>query len=134
MIQNGTLIIVEIGGIPYSGQTGGSFDEATDQIDTTTKDSTDGAKEMIGGEYGGTISVEGLLDLNDTSNAKLLLDAAIARTVATATWGTTIALDAFWTADVLISSVSLTNPKNEAGGYSAELQITGVITEGANPA
>ena len=53
---NGSTILFKIATKLISGQTSGSFQSAMDMIETTTKQSTNGAKEFIGGELNRTFS------------------------------------------------------------------------------
>lgn len=74
---DGYDILVQTGGVAVVGQTGTSLDFVADMIDITTKDSNK-FKEYLAGEKGGTITIDGLYDVdtgnNNTEDVWLLAD------------------------------------------------------------
>ena len=129
-VQNGDVLILNIGGVQVGALLSNSFNAAADMLDATTKDSA-GAKEYISGEYGWGMSFESLYDPAATEGFSEALGYVKAGTSLDVYWGGTTAGDAYFNGGALMSSVDLSGPKNEVSSYSGELQGTGVIAEGA---
>lgn len=129
-VQNGDVLILDIGGVQVGALLSNSFNAAADMLDATTKDSA-GAKEYISGEYGWGMSFESLYDPAATEGFSEALGYVKAGTSLDVYWGGVVAADAFFNGNALMSSVDLSGPKNEVSSYSGELQGTGVIAEGA---
>jgi hypothetical protein len=129
-VQNGDVLILDIGGVQVGALLSNSFNAAADMLDATTKDSA-GAKEYISGEYGWGMSFESLYDPAATEGFSEALGYVKAGTSLDVYWGGVVAADVFFNGNALMSSVDLSGPKNEVSSYSGELQGTGVITEGA---
>ena len=53
-INNGTDVLIKVGGTAIDGQTNADFEWITDMLDATTKDSS-GHKDKIAGEDTGTL-------------------------------------------------------------------------------
>jgi len=102
-----------------------------DMIDTTAYESN-GHKEYLAGEGGGTISATILYDEDGTSGGTYndLFDAWKAGTSVAFIYGGTVTGDEIYSGNCFISSLSLNAPKNESTTASVTLQITGEITAG----
>ena len=59
--NNGTWILLDIGGKILGGQTNLSFESTADTIDTTTKLSKDARKTVLVGEFAETLAIEGIV-------------------------------------------------------------------------
>jgi hypothetical protein len=128
--QNGTVLIVKIGGVQVGALLSNSFNAAADMLEATSKDSA-GAKEFVSGEYGWGMSIEALYDPAATEGFSEALGYIKAGTSLDMYWGGLTAGDEYYNGNGLISNVDLSGPKNEMSSYSAEVQGTGAITEGA---
>jgi hypothetical protein len=128
-VQNGDVLILNIGGVQVGALLSNSFNAAADMLDATTKDSA-GAKEYISGEYGWGMSFESLYDPAATEGFSEALGYVKAGTSLDVYWGGVTAADIYYNGAALMSSVDLSGPKNEVSSYSGELQGTGVIAEG----
>ena len=126
---DGKKILLQIGGVTVVGQISGSLGMAADMLDATTKDSTDGAKEYIGGETGWTCSIEGLYDPAAAEGVSEAIGYLKAGTSLTVKYGQTGSGETYFGGSALISGVTLDGPKNDLSSYSIELQGTGVLTE-----
>jgi len=127
--MDGKNILLIIGSATVVGQISGGLAAAADMLDATTKDSTAGAKEYIGGETGWTISVEGLYDPAAAEGVSEALGYLKAGTVVTIKYGQTGSGETYFTGSALISGVNLDGPKNDLASYSLELQGSAVLTE-----
>ena len=124
---DGKTILVQSGGVTIVGQVSGSLGMTGDMLDATTKDSTAGAKEYIGGETGWTISVEGLYDPAAGEQTNDAIDDLQAGTQVVLKYG--VLAGTYWTGNGYISSVNLDGPKNDLASYSLEIQGDGVLAE-----
>ena len=129
-VQNGNVLILQIGDVQLGALLSNSFNASADMIDATTKDSA-GAKEYISGEYGWGMSFEALYDPAATEGFSEALGYIKAGTSLDVYWGGVTAADPYFNGSALMASVDLSGPKNEVASYSAEVQGTGVIAEGA---
>lgn len=123
---NGDLILLETDSNAYVGTTGTSIEIAADMIEKTTKDS--GAyKEFTRGERSLTISVDGLHNIDETTQSgEAAFNDLIAGTEVTFKWGQFATIgDRYITGTALVESVSLDGPKNEMATYSVSLRSTG---------
>jgi predicted secreted protein len=123
---NGDLILLETDSNAYVGTTGTSIEVAADMIEKTTKDS--GAyKEFTRGERSLTISVDGLHNIDETTQSgEAAFNDLIAGTEVTFKWGQFATTgDRYITGTALVESVSLDGPKNEMATYSVSLRSTG---------
>ena len=123
---DGYDILVQTGGVAVVGQTGTSLDFVADMIDITTKDSNK-FKEYLAGEKGGTITIDGLYDVDTgANNTEDVFASLLAGTEVTWKWGKyATAGDKYFTGSGLISSLNMGGPKNEAATYSMTIQVTG---------
>ena len=126
--MDGRLVALIIGSATLMGRTTGSLDMSADMLDTTTADSA-GAKEYIGGEYGGTVQVGALYDPEAIEGFSESFGYLKAGTILTIKWGPTTPGSTYYTSSALISSVNLTGDKNSIASYTVNLQLTGAITE-----
>jgi hypothetical protein len=129
-VQNGDVLILQIGDTQLGALLSNSFNAAADMLDSTSKDSS-GAKEYIAGEYGWGMSFEALYDPGAAEGFSEALGYVKAGTSLDVYWGGITAADAYFNGSGLMSSVDLSGPKNEVASYSGEIQGTGAITEGA---
>lgn len=125
--KDGTLLLVQIGGVTLTGLMDNSLDYVKDMIETTTKDSSK-HKSYIAGEDGWTISFSGLYDPTGTYGFKTILAAAKAGTAVTVIFGEITSAADYWTGSALFDAASLTAGKNDASGFSGSLQGTGDLT------
>ena len=130
---DGKEVLLIIGSNTVTGQVSGSLGITADMLDKTTKDSTAGAKEYIGGETGWTLSIEGLYDPSATEGVSEAIGYLKAGTSLTVLFGQAGVGETYWGGSALISSVNLDGPKNDIASYSLELQGTGVLTEATVP-
>ena len=123
---DGYDILVQTGGVAVVGQQGTSLDFVSDMIDITTKDSNK-FKEYLAGEKGGTITIDGLYDVDTgNNNTEDVFASLLAGTEVTWKWGKYAAPgDKYFTGSAIISSLNMSGPKNEAATYSMTLQVTG---------
>ena len=131
MAKNGSLVAVIIGSKLIAGETTSSINQITDMIETTHKHTASKSKTYIAGEHGGTISVAGCLDPDNStdygySDANTARKAGIAVTFKA---GSLTAGEKHETGSALISSVTLDNPQNDRSTFTIELQITGPTEE-----
>ena len=125
-LVNGDVILVESDSNTYVGTTSTSVEIAADMIDKTTKDSN-AYKEFTRGERSLTISVEGLHNVDETTQSgEVAFDDLVAGTEVTYKWGQfATAGDRYITGSALVESVSIDAPKNEMTTYSVTLRSTG---------
>ena len=123
---DGYDILVQTGGVAVVGQQGTSLDFVSDMIDITTKDSNK-FKEYLAGEKGGTITIDGLYDVDTgNNNTEDVFASLLAGTEVTWKWGKYATPgDKYFTGSAIISSLNMSGPKNEAATYSMTLQVTG---------
>lgn len=127
---NGSTILFKIATKLISGQTSGSFQSAMDMIETTTKQSTNGAKEFIGGELNRTFSASGCFDPESTDWGFLdAITAQAARTPIAFVYGGVVAGDDIISGNCLISNISKDDPQNDRSTFSLDFQVTGDITQ-----
>lgn len=131
MAKNGSLVAVIIGSKLIAGETTSSLNLIRDMIETTHKHTAERAKTYIAGEKGGTISVSGCLDPDNTtdygySDAYAAWDAG---TSVTFKAGSLTAGEKHLTGSALISNLTWDNPQNDRSTFTIELQITGPTEE-----
>lgn len=136
-ITNGTLIAIykDIAGTltKIANATTNDFSIAKDMIETTNKDSA-GAKEYIAGEYGYTMSVEGMFEedasVGATISWKEILTDLIAGTSVTIVMTSNVSGDIKLSGAAFFSDLNLTAPKNDVTTFTASIQGTGALTVG----
>ena len=128
---NGTKILVKVGTKVITGITTASLKSVMDAIEVTTKLSTGGAKEFIGGELNRTITASGLWDPDDTTNYGYLdaLTAQEARTPVAFIYGGVASGDDIITGNAIITDISRDDPQNAKSTFSISLQVTGAIVQ-----
>lgn len=124
---DGARILMSVNGTNLVGLTDNSFDYSVDTFETTTKDSNM-HKEYLAGEDGATVNFSGLYDTSGSIGLKDLLDLAKAKTAIPIVHGYMVAGGLICSGYGIINSVSWTNGKNEASGFSGTIQMTGEIT------
>ena len=136
-ITNGTLIAIykDVSGTltKIANATSNDFTITKDMIETTNKDSA-GAKEFIAGEYGYTMSVEGMFE-EDASVGSLLswkeiMTDLMAGTVVTIVMTSNVSGDLKLSGSALFSDLKLTAPHNAVSTFTASIQGTGALTVG----
>lgn len=132
-VQNGTALLVKIGGTLLSCQTeDSSLNFTRDMIETTCKDSTDAAKTYIAGEKDTTIDVTAAYDMAATNGFSEVFADFDAGTLVDWTWGSTVIGQKSYTGSAYISDLSIGSPQNDKSTYAFTLQVSGVVTEQVN--
>lgn len=134
-ITNGTLIAIykDISGTltKIANATSNDFTITKDMIETTNKDSA-GAKEYIAGEYGFTMSVEGMFEEDASVGAliswKEIMTDLLAGTIVTIVMTSNVTGDLKLSASALFNDLKLTAPQNAVSTFTASIQGTGALT------
>ena len=136
-ITNGTLIAIykDVSGTltKIANATSNDFTITKDMIETTNKDSA-GAKEFIAGEYGYTMSVEGMFEEDASVGALLswkeIMTDLMAGTTVTVVMTSNVSGDLKLSGSALFSDLKLTAPHNAVSTFTASIQGTGALTVG----
>ena len=136
-ITNGTLIAIykDVAGTltKIANATSNDFSITKDMIETTNKDSA-GAKEYIAGEYGYTMSVEGMFEEDGSVGAliswKEILTDLLAGTSVTIVMTSNVTGDIKLSGSAFFSDLNLTAPRNDVATFTASIQGTGALTVG----
>lgn len=136
-ITNGTLIAIykDVSGTltKIANATSNDFSITKDMIETTNKDSA-GAKEYIAGEYGYTMSVEGMFEEDASVGASIswkeILTDLIAGTSVTIVMTSNVSGDIKLSGAAFFSDLNLTAPRNDVATFTASIQGTGALTVG----
>lgn len=136
-ITNGTLIAIykDVAGTltKIANATSNDFSITKDMIETTNKDSA-GAKEYIAGEYGYTMSVEGMFEEDASVGASIswkeILTDLIAGTSVTIVMTSNVSGDLKLSGAAFFSDLNLTAPRNDVATFTASIQGTGALTVG----
>jgi predicted secreted protein len=136
-ITNGTLIAIykDISGTltKIANATSNDFSITKDMIETTTKDSA-GAKEYIAGEYGYTMSVEGMFEEDASVGAgiswKEIITDLLAGTSVTIVMTSNVSGDLKLSGSAFFNELNLTAPQNDVATFTASIQGTGALTVG----
>jgi len=134
-ITNGTLIAIykDVAGTltKIANATSNDFSITKDMIETTNKDSA-GAKEYIAGEYGYTMSVEGMFEEDASVGASIswkeILTDLIAGTSVTIVMTSNVSGDIKLSGAAFFSDLNLTAPRNDVATFTASIQGTGALT------
>jgi TP901-1 family phage major tail protein len=134
-ITNGTLIAIykEVSGTltKIANATSNDFSISKDMIETTNKDSA-GAKEYIAGEYGYTMSVEGMFEEDGSVGASIswkeIITDLIAGTSVTIVMTSNVSGDLKLSGAAFFSELNLTAPQNDVATFTASIQGTGALT------
>lgn len=134
-ITNGTLIAIykDVAGTltKIANATSNDFSITKDMIETTNKDSA-GAKEYIAGEYGYTMSVEGMFEEDASVGASIswkeILTDLIAGTSVTIVMTSNVSGDLKLSGAAFFSDLNLTAPQNDVATFTASIQGTGALT------
>jgi predicted secreted protein len=134
-ITNGTLIAIykDVAGTltKIANATSNDFSITKDMIETTNKDSA-GAKEYIAGEYGYTMSVEGMFEEDASVGASIswkeILTDLIAGTSVTIVMTSNVSGDIKLSGSAFFSDLNLTAPRNDVATFTASIQGTGALT------
>jgi predicted secreted protein len=126
---DGRFIRLEFGtGTYIKGLTTSSFNGTADMIDATNYES-DGWKDFLAGEKGGTITATFLFDDSVSSaNTADVINAWLNGTTTAFVWGHHVTGSDILSGSCLISDLTWDGPKNEASSVNATLQITGEVT------
>jgi predicted secreted protein len=136
-ITNGTLIAIykSVAGTltKIANATSNDFTITKDMIETTNKDSA-GAKEYIAGEYGYTMSVEGMFEEDGSVGAliswKEIITDLMAGTEVTIVMTSNATGDLKLSGSALFNDLKLTAPHNAVSTFTASIQGTGALTVG----
>jgi predicted secreted protein len=136
-ITNGTLIAIykDISGTltKIANATSNDFSITKDMIETTNKDSA-GAKEYIAGEYGYTMSVEGMFEEDASVGAgiswKEIITDLLAGTSVTIVMTSNVSGDLKLSGSAFFNELNLTAPQNDVATFTASIQGTGALTVG----
>ena len=134
-ITNGTLIAIykDISGTltKIANATSNDFTIIKDMIETTNKDSA-GAKEYIAGEYGYTLSVEGMFEEDGSVGAliswKEMITDLLAGTSVTIVMTSNVTGDLKLSGSAFFNDLKLTAPQNAVSTFTASIQGTGALT------
>jgi predicted secreted protein len=134
-ITNGTLIAIykDISGTltKIANATSNDFTIIKDMIETTNKDSA-GAKEYIAGEYGYTLSVEGMFEEDASVGAliswKEMITDLLAGTAVTIVMTSNVTGDLKLSGSAFFNDLKLTAPQNAVSTFTASIQGTGALT------
>jgi predicted secreted protein len=134
-ITNGTLIAIykDVSGTltKIANATSNDFTITKDMIETTNKDSA-GAKEYIAGEYGYTMSVEGMFEEDASVGAliswKEIMTDLLAGTIVTIVMTSNVTGDLKLSGSALFNDLKLTAPQNAVSTFTASIQGTGALT------
>lgn len=129
MANDGYDFLLRLGGVALTGRLGSTLDMNWDMIDVTTVDSAK-SKEFLAGEFGGTITADGIIAEGDTYSVTQLKTAGDARTAVACLWGRADDDARRYSANVFVSNVNIVANKNEGTKFSCTLQITGALAEG----
>jgi predicted secreted protein len=136
-ITNGTLIAIykDISGTltKIANATSNDFSITKDMIETTNKDSG-GAKEYIAGEYGYTMSVEGMFEEDASVGTgiswKEIITDLLAGTSVTIVMTSNVSGDLKLSGSAFFNELNLTAPQNDVATFTASIQGTGALTVG----
>jgi predicted secreted protein len=136
-ITNGTLIAIykDISGTltKIANATSNDFSITKDMIETTNKDSG-GAKEYIAGEYGYTMSVEGMFEEDASVGTgiswKEIITDLLAGTAVTIVMTSNVSGDLKLSGSAFFNELNLTAPQNDVATFTASIQGTGALTVG----
>jgi predicted secreted protein len=134
-ITNGTLIAIykDVSGTltKIANATSNDFTITKDMIETTNKDSA-GAKEYIAGEYGYTMSVEGMFEEDGSVGAliswKEMITDLLAGTSVTIVMTSNVSGDLKLSGSAFFNDLKLTAPQNAVSTFTASIQGTGALT------
>lgn len=130
-VQNGDVVILQIGGVQVGALVSNSTGMSADMLDKTNKDDP-GVKQFMGGETGWTMSLESLYDPAASEGISEAIGYLKAGTEITVLFGISGG-STIVNGSALISSVDLSGPKNEISSYSIEIQGTGELEAGYGP-
>ncbi|MFA5401438.1 MAG: phage tail tube protein [Dehalococcoidia bacterium] len=124
---NGTLIFFSNETAALVGQLDGSIGGSADQLDATTKDSTDAAKVYVSGETEWHGTVTALFDMTGDLTLDDVIDALKAGTKWTCKFGQVVTGKAFLTGYGYVKSWNWNGPKNAMANIAVEFQGTAAI-------
>jgi predicted secreted protein len=139
-ITNGTLIsiykVIATVNTKIANATSNDFTITKDMIETTNKDSA-GAKEYIAGEYGYTMTVEGMFEEDASVGAliswKEIIADLMAGTEITIVMTSAVTGDLKLSGAALFNDLKLTAPQNAVSTFTASIQGTGALTVSTMP-
>ena len=134
-IFNGTDLLLKVGSsgseVTIGHTTSCSISFSHDLPEATTKDSS-GWAEFISGVRGGTISFDGLVAYDDTTNAEELAGYIISRTKIAFIFGTAASGDIVYPGEGYLDSVEVSADMEAPVSYSGSITITGAISTSTN--
>lgn len=126
--QNGTAIVLKIGGTTIAKLKSNSMKFNANAIDVSNKDSA-GWKESIYGQRSGSFDFEGVFAEDGTWGFDEAYNAIVAKTSLTARWAGASG-DIYYQATCLLTSISATAPMEDAVTFSGTLEMTGAPSTG----
>lgn len=127
MSKDGTLLLVQIGGVTLTGLVDNSLEYDPGLQEDTTKDHSS-HKHYSAFEDDWSVNFSALYDPTGTYNAKAILAAAKAGTEVTVIFGEITSAADYWTGPAKFGPVTLTGPKGSPSEVSGTLQGTGALT------
>ena len=127
MSKDGTLLLVQIGGVTLTGLLDNSLDYDPGLEEVTTKDSS-GHKNYAAFEDDWSVAFTALHDPDNTYGAKQILAAAKAGTAVTVIFGEVTASADYWTGLAKFGPVTLSGPKGTPSEVSGTLQGCGELS------
>lgn len=126
--SNGTNFTLQVGTDLLFGEVTSEMQFSTDVFETTVKSSTGRKKTFESGEHGFTGSASLIISAADGAKVKAILDAKDAGDALAFVYGSTIVDDFKVEGNVILTSVNLPAPKNDARTLDIEFQGTGTYT------
>ena len=127
MSKDGSLLLVQIGGVTLTGLTDNSLDYDPGLAEVTTKDSS-GHKEYEAFEDDWTVGFTALVDPSGSYSAKQILAAAKAGTEVTVIFGEITSGDDYWTGLAKFGPCTLSPVKGAPTEVSGTLQGSGELS------
>ena len=128
--QDGTVILLKVGGQTLTGLVTQGLDMSADEIDITTKDDA-GVKKFLPGEFGGTFSAEGKHADTDSYSFAYLIGLMQARSATAFIYGGQTPGDVTQSGTCFPTTISASDPKNAERTWSASFRIAGALTKGS---
>lgn len=123
---NGTSLTVYVAGTAIALSKSCTLNRNNSMIDTTTKDSA-GDKDGIPGLRDWSVSVDGLVGLDETTNIAYLDGLLTGRTLVSLKFSTNTSGDTYWTGNAYITTVSVESPMEAEVSFSAAFEGTGPL-------
>lgn len=133
--KDGLRVLLNIGGNVYAGQTTGAISASRDEIDVTTKDSTEQWQDFLPGEKNATISVDGIQAVDDANSSFTQIYTDFNNNTPLAIlMGGSAPGDKVLSGVGFVQSFDANMNKNEGENYSATIRVTGKLSVVTLPA